>query len=84
MAEIRAQQLLRGAPDHLVRALDLRPGLRVLDCTLGLASDAAVAACVVGPSGAVVGPEASLLLYFLFYAHMVSHWANAPSIALTT
>ena len=63
MAEIRVQQLLRGAPDHLVRALDLHPGARVLDCTLGLASDAAVAACVAGSSGKVVGLEASLLLY---------------------
>ena len=63
MAEIRVQQLLRGAPDHLVRALDLRAGSRVLDCTLGLASDAAVAACVAGPSGRVVGLEASLLLH---------------------
>ena len=63
MAEIRVQQLLRGAPDHLVQALDLRSGAKVLDCTLGLASDAAVAACVVGPTGRVVGLEASLLLH---------------------
>ena len=63
MAEIRVQQLLRGSPDHLVKALDLRPGSKVLDCTLGLASDAAVAACVAGSDGKVVGLEASLLLY---------------------
>ena len=78
MAEIRAQQLLRGAPDHLVRALDLRPGLRVLDCTLGLASDAAVAACVVGPSGAVVGLEASLLLYFAVKRGLASYECKTP------
>lgn len=30
------------------------------------------------------GVPASLLLYFLFYPHMASHWANAPSIAFTT
>lgn len=63
MAEIRVQQLLRGATDHLVRALALQPGSKVLDCTLGLASDAAVAACVAGPTGRVVGLEASLLLH---------------------
>ena len=69
MAEIRVQQLLRGAPDHLVKALDLHPGSRVLDCTLGLASDAAVAACVVGaaafawrarPFGTGLGPAPRL------------------------
>ena len=73
MAEIRVQQLLRGAPDHLVKALDLRPGARVLDCTLGLASDAAVAACVAGPTGKVVGLEASLLLHFAVQ-HGLAHY----------
>ena len=73
MAEIRVQQLLRGAPDHLVRALYLHPGARVLDCTLGLASDAAVAACVAGPTGRVVGLEASLLLHFAVQ-HGLAHY----------
>ena len=73
MAEIRVQQLLRGAPDNLVRALDLHPGARVLDCTLGLASDAAVAACVAGPTGRVVGLEASLLLHFAVQ-HGLAHY----------
>ena len=73
MAEIRVQQLLRGATDHLVKALDLHPGSRVLDCTLGLASDAAVAACVVGAAGKVVGLEASLLLHFAV-EHGLTHY----------
>lgn len=73
MAEIRVQQLLRGAPDHLVRALDLHPGARVLDCTLGLASDAAVSACVAGSTGRVVGLEASLLLHFAVQ-HGLAHY----------
>lgn len=73
MAEIRVQQLLRGATDHLVKALDLHPGSRVLDCTLGLASDAAVAACVVGAAGRVVGLEASLLLHFAV-EHGLTHY----------
>lgn len=73
MAEIRVQQLLRGATDHLVKALDLHPGSRVLDCTLGLASDAAVAACVVGAAGKVVGLEASLLLHFAV-EHGLAHY----------
>ena len=73
MAEIRVQQLLRGAPDHSVRALDLHPGARVLDCTLGLASDAAVAACVAGSTGRVVGLEASLLLHFAVQ-HGLAHY----------
>ena len=73
MAEIRVQQLLRGAPDHLVRALDLHPGARGLDCPLGLASAAAVAACVAGTTGRVVGLEASLLLHFAVQ-HGLAHY----------
>ena len=78
MAEIRVQQLLRGAPDHLVQALDLRSGARVLDCTLGLASDAAVAACVVGPTGRVVGLEASLLLHFAVQYGLAHYDCKTP------
>ena len=78
MAEIRVQQLLRGAPDHLVQALDLRSGAKVLDCTLGLASDAAVAACVAGPTGRVVGLEASLLLHFAVQYGLAHYECKTP------
>ena len=64
MAVLRLQRLKEGQGDNYVRALDLRPGLRVLDCTLGLASDAAIASYVVGPTGRVVGVEASTPLHF--------------------
>lgn len=64
MAGLRVQNLQRGGQDHLVSALGLRPGLRVLDCTLGLGSDAAVASYAVGAAGRVVGLEASPLLHF--------------------
>lgn len=64
MAELRVQRLKRGGSDHLVEALSLRPGMRVLDCTLGLGSDAAVIAYAVGEQGGVVGLEASPLLHF--------------------
>ena len=64
MAVLRLQQLKRGATEHLLTALDLRPGKRVLDATLGLAADAAISAYAVGEAGTVVGLEASQLLYF--------------------
>lgn len=50
---------VHGREDLLARACDLRPGDRVLDATLGLGADAIVASWHVGPSGAVVGLEAS-------------------------
>ena len=55
MAVLRLQQLKRSATEHLLTALDLRPGKRVLDATLGLAADAAISSYAVGEDGTVVG-----------------------------
>lgn len=57
LSELRILNLLRGGNDPLVKALDLAPGMKVLDCTLGLAADAIVAAHVVGKTGRVCGLE---------------------------
>jgi len=43
MAVLRLKQLKRGATEHLLTALDLRSGKRVLDATLGLAAALPVA-----------------------------------------
>lgn len=64
MAVLRLQQLKRGGKEHLPAALALHDGSRVLDCTLGLAADAAIAAYCVGEKGRVVGVEASSLVHF--------------------
>ena len=79
MAVLRMQQLKRGQTEHLVAALGLAPGVRVLDATLGLAADAAISAYVVGGSGRVVGLEASPLLHFAVsygLAHYVAEDAD--------
>lgn len=55
--QIRAANVLRGEPDHFLEAAALSPGDRLLDCTLGFASEAALAALTVGEAGAVVGLE---------------------------
>lgn len=64
MAALRILEMQRGAEDNYVNALGLKPGMRVLDGTLGLAADAAVASYVVGETGQVVGLEASTLVHF--------------------
>ncbi len=62
LAGIRALALDRGQSDHMIAAMALREADRVLDCTLGLASDAVVASFVIGERGRVVGIEASPLV----------------------
>ncbi len=65
MAVLRWQRLLLGEKDHFITACDLKKGSRLLDCTLGLGSDAALASAVAGREGRVVGLEASPLIFFL-------------------
>ncbi|PRZ15457.1 putative SAM-dependent methyltransferase [Laceyella sediminis] len=57
MSALRIKQLLNGDPDAMVECAGLKPGDRVLDCTLGMGADAVVAAHVVGDEGQVVALE---------------------------
>ncbi len=62
MAHLRMKNLRfgsAGAGDRMVEAMDLAPGMSVLDCTLGLASDAIVESFAVGPTGRVVALESN-------------------------
>ena len=66
MAHLRLHRFNAGyRDDPLLRVADLQPGDSVLDCTLGLAVDARVAARAVGPQGRVVGLEKSVPLFAL-------------------
>jgi len=65
MAHVRIKQLAAGETDRMVETMGLGPGMTVLDCTLGLGSDAIVAAFVTGPDGRVTGLEAVGPLAFL-------------------
>jgi hypothetical protein len=59
MAELRINNLINGKHDHMVTAMGLTEGSTVLDCTLGLATDAIVAGFVAGNTGKVTGTEVS-------------------------
>lgn len=76
----RIRNLKRGGTDHLVQACRLRPGMRVLDCTLGLAADAAVASFITGPEGKVVGLEASPVLYLAVSQGLQQYAIDDPDI----
>ncbi len=55
--QVRAANVLRGAPDHFLEATQLQPGDSILDCTLGFASEASLASLAVGDTGQVTGLE---------------------------
>ncbi len=62
LSVLRVQRLEQGGQDTLLNALALKAGESVLDCTLGLATDACVIAYAVGATGQVHGLEASPLI----------------------
>lgn len=62
MAKVRLHNCERGHDDPMLQAMDLQPGDHVLDCTLGRAADAVVAAWKAGPQGRVLGLEKARIL----------------------
>ncbi|OOM14451.1 class I SAM-dependent methyltransferase [Clostridium saccharobutylicum] len=54
---LKLNAIKEGFNTPMVEAMNLKEGDRVLDCTLGLATDAIVFASIVGETGKVVGTE---------------------------
>ncbi|OQB47544.1 MAG: Ribosomal RNA small subunit methyltransferase J [Firmicutes bacterium ADurb.Bin153] len=76
-APLRIAQAKAGKEDVMVGAMRLRKGDSVLDCTMGLGSDALVAAWTVGESGHVVALEASRPIYLAMDYGMRGYRADA-------
>ena len=61
LGKVRWQRVVqRNEKDNFLTAMDIHPGQRVLDCTVGLAADALLASHAAGETGKVIGLEASL------------------------
>jgi hypothetical protein len=65
MAKLRITTLERGGRDRMQAAMDLQKGDRLLDCTLGMGTDAIVASYIVGEEGSVTGLECNYALQLL-------------------
>lgn len=65
MAVPRMKALRADKVDNLLEAMDVKSGYQVLDCTLGLASDALVTAYAVGSEGHVTGLEYNKYIAFI-------------------
>ncbi|KGR78904.1 class I SAM-dependent methyltransferase [Ureibacillus manganicus] len=72
-AAFRLKRIARGESDPFLEACKLLPGDSYLDCTLGLGSDAIVAAYVVGKKGKVIGLEANQNVAFIVKQGMQSY-----------
>ncbi len=73
MTLLRLINMRRGLPVHLREALNLSPGKHVLDCTMGLAADTAIASVLIGETGVIVGVEASPLVHLAVSYGLKTH-----------
>lgn len=62
MAQIRIKRLRYGGNDNMLDAMQIKKGMKVLDCTLGFAADAIVSGYGVGEQGSVTGLEVNPLM----------------------
>lgn len=61
----RVKRFMKGGFDPFLNATDLQLGMSILDCTLGMGTDAVLAGFVVGAKGQVVGLEKNPLLAYI-------------------
>lgn len=80
MAHLRIKTLKAGKPDNMAEAMRLQPGMSVLDCTLGLASDAIVSSLIVGGEGKVTGLEINPLIALIVRDGLRTFEAQCPEI----
>ena len=79
-AHLRIKNLRGGDGDRLIDALKISDGSTVLDCTLGLGSDALVASFVVGARGKVVALEVNPLIAAVVRHGMKNFSDDTPQI----
>jgi hypothetical protein len=72
-AMFRIKRLLNGEQDPFLDATRLEKGMKIVDCTLGLAADSIVASFAVGETGQVVGTEANQYLAYIVKEGL-QHW----------
>lgn len=75
-AQVRLKRILKGEEDAFLKAALLEVGDHVLDCTLGLASDAILAAHAVGESGSVTGLEVKPIWAFILKHRLKEYETN--------
>jgi ubiquinone/menaquinone biosynthesis C-methylase UbiE len=80
LAALRIKEIKSGKTDQMIKSLDLGPGDTLLDCTLGLGTDAIVASYVVGSRGRVVGLEASPVVACLVKYGLASYKEAASEL----
>ena len=79
-AHLRIKNLREGKTDRLVEVAKIQSGSKILDCTLGLGSDAIVESFAVGENGKVVALEINPVLAEVIRYGLKNFSADSPHI----
>ena len=79
-AHLRIKNLRQGKGDRLIDAAKISVGMKILDCTLGLGSDAIVESFVVGEEGSVTAIEINPVLAEIVRHGMKNFSADNESV----
>jgi 16S rRNA G966 N2-methylase RsmD len=80
LAMVRMKRYLKGEFIPFLQAAKLKEGMSVLDCTLGLASDAIIASAAIGSSGKIVGIEVNPFLAYLVKEGLINYSTELTSM----
>ena len=80
MASIRFKRLNNQEPDPFIEATQLKKGMSMLDCTMGMASDTLIASFICGVEGKVVGLEINPYLYLVIKDGLQNYPFKSPSL----
>jgi len=79
-AHLRIKNLRCGENDRLIDALNVKKGAKILDCTLGLGSDAIVESFIAGETGKIVAIEVNPLIFAVVSHGLQNFSEDSPHI----
>ena len=79
-AHLRIKNLRCGENDRLIDALNIKKGSKILDCTLGLGSDAIVESFIAGETGKIVALEINTLIFAVVSHGLQNFSDDSPHI----
>ncbi len=80
MAMVRMKRLLKGEKDNMLDASLVQEGDQIIDCTMGLASDAIIYSHAVGHTGKVIALESAPIPYLLAREGLVTYQSGVPEL----
>ncbi|RFU69700.1 hypothetical protein D0469_09010 [Peribacillus saganii] len=80
IAMLRIKRLMNGEDDPLISTGQITEGMKILDCTLGLGSDALTVSYQVGPTGMVTGIESNVYLAKIVQTGLREWETGNPSV----